>query len=115
MRWRRSQYEPVTHDIVDSHASQSPLTTRSTRLQDIAGILAERKSLVAIYIMCRALIAVMQSTTKDALGEDLGHMLEEKTFDQFRKPDVRLLSNSLNHRATADLYATLLGHIANIR
>lgn len=115
MRWRRIQYEPVAPDIIDSHASQSPLATRSTRPLDISGILTERKSLVAIYITCRALIAVTQSITKDGLGEALGHMLEETTFDQFRKPDLRLLSNSSNHRVNADLYATLLGNIANVR
>ncbi|KAG5637178.1 hypothetical protein H0H81_005477 [Sphagnurus paluster] len=114
MRWRRSQHENVGSDIIRHHAAQSPTSLRS-RQNDIPALLYERKSLVAIYIMCRALIAVMQSISKDALGEAMGYTLEETTFEQFRKPDLKLLTQSANHRTNADLYATLLGHIANVR
>lgn len=78
-------------------------------------ILNERKSLASIYIMCRALIAVMQPLSKDALGEQMGYKLEETMFEQFRKPDLKLLAQSANHRTNAELYATLLGHLANTR
>ena len=65
--------------------------------------------------MCRALIVVMQSLSKDALGESIGFNLEETTFEQFRRPDLKLLSQSANHRTNAELYATLLGYLANSR
>jgi hypothetical protein len=65
--------------------------------------------------MCRALIVVMQSLSKDALGESIGFNLEETTFEQFRRPDLKLLSQSSNHRTNAELYATLLGYLANSR
>jgi hypothetical protein len=65
--------------------------------------------------MCRALIVVMQSLSKDSLGEGIGFNLEESTFEQFRKPDLKLLSQSANHRTNAELYATLLGYLANSR
>lgn len=65
--------------------------------------------------MCRALIVVMQSLSKDALGEGIGFNLEESTFEQFRRPDLKLLSQSANHRTNAELYATLLGYLANSR
>jgi hypothetical protein len=84
-------------------------------LYDASSILTERKSLAAIYIMCRALIVVMQSLSKDALGESIGFNLEETTFEQFRRPDLKLLSQSSNHRTNAELYATLLGYLANSR
>ncbi|KAG5645502.1 hypothetical protein DXG03_005912 [Asterophora parasitica] len=115
MRWRRSQHENVGSDISRFHASQSPSGIRSTRPNDVTALLHERKSLVAIYIMCRALIVVMQSISKDALGDAMGYTLEETTFEQFRKPDLKLLTQSANHRTNADLYSTLLGHIANVR
>ncbi|GLB39112.1 putative cell morphogenesis N-terminal [Lyophyllum shimeji] len=115
MRWRRSQHESVGSDIIRYHTTQSPRTMRAIRHNDIPGLLHERKSLVAIYIMCRALIAVMQSISKDALSEAMGYTLEETTFEQFRRPDLKLLTQSANHRTNADLYATLLGHIANVR
>jgi hypothetical protein len=55
---------------------------------DIVGILAERKSLAAIYITCRALIVVLQSIHKNALDDTVGSLLEETIFEQFRQPDV---------------------------
>ncbi|KAA1476636.1 hypothetical protein DENSPDRAFT_933178 [Dentipellis sp. KUC8613] len=114
-RWRRTQNEPVSADIMRVHIGQSPVSARGVRPQDTPMILNERKSLAAIYIMCRALIAVVQSLSKDALGEAMGYSLEETTFDQFRKPDLKLLTQSANHRTNAELYATLLGHLANTR
>ncbi|KAG6831058.1 hypothetical protein H0H92_012981 [Tricholoma furcatifolium] len=115
MRWRRQQHEEVSAEVVQFHSTESTPTIRAIRYHEAPALLHERKSLVAIYIMCRALIAVMQSISKDALSEAMGYNLEETTFEQFRKPDLKLLTQSANHRANADLYATLLGHIANVR
>ncbi|CAK5277635.1 unnamed protein product [Mycena citricolor] len=114
MRWRRSQSENIPSDAIRFHVASSPGPSRG-RNADIPALLHERKSLASIYVMCRALIAVLQTISKDALGESLGYSLEETTFEQFRKPDLKLLSQSANHRINAELYATLLGHLANIR
>ncbi|KAJ7599265.1 cell morphogenesis N-terminal-domain-containing protein [Mycena floridula] len=115
MRWRRSQLENVGSDIIRYHMGQSPGPNRTVRPPDVPGLLNERKSLASIYIMCRALIAVLRTLGKDALGEKVGHALEKTTFEQFKKPDLKLLLQSSNHRTNADLYATLLGYLANVR
>lgn len=121
MRWRKSQYEPVPENTIRAHATQSPVFSRNgngngvNRPPDASFILNERKSLASIYIMCRTLISVLQSIGKDALGEAMGYSLEETTFEQFRRPDLKLLTQSANHRINAELYATLLGHIASVR
>ncbi|KAK0496297.1 cell morphogenesis N-terminal-domain-containing protein [Armillaria luteobubalina] len=116
MRWRKSQVENVGSDIIRFHMAQSPPgTVRTVRTTDVPNLLNERKSLAAIYIMCRALIAVLQSLPKDGLGEALGYSLEKTTFEQFKKPDLKLLLQSANHRTNAELYATMLGHLANVR
>ncbi|KAG7091886.1 hypothetical protein E1B28_008287 [Marasmius oreades] len=140
MRWRRSQLENVGSEFIRFHMSQSGPShiissnnstsiatntlshinpssghVRVVRTHDVPGLLNERKSLAAIYIMCRALIAVVQTLGKDAIGEDMGYTLEKTTFDQFRKPDLKLLMQSNNHRTNAELSAALLGHLANIR
>lgn len=86
-----------------------------TRGFDSSALLAERTTLASIYIMCRALISATRSMTKDSLSEVSGHSLEEFTFDQFRKPDIKMLTHSVNYRAIAELYAVLLGNLANIR
>jgi hypothetical protein len=119
MRWRRSQYEPVSAEMLRAYTSSSPSHSyrRPAVTVDIPALLNERKSLASIYIMCRALIAVLKSIegVKDALGEALGYSLEDTTFAQFRKPNLNLLVTSVNHRINAELYAALLGHIANVR
>ncbi|OCH93344.1 hypothetical protein OBBRIDRAFT_885610 [Obba rivulosa] len=115
MRWRKCQNDPVSGELYRIHASQSSATVRALRSQDVQAILNERKSLAAIYIMCRALVAATQSISKDALGEAVGHSLEELTFEQFKRPDAKILTQSANHRANAELYATLLGNLANVR
>jgi hypothetical protein len=111
MRWRRTQNDPVGSEFIRLQQSQS----RTVRAHEIPPLLNERKSLASIYIMCRALIALLKSISSDALGDSLGYSLEETTFEQFRKPDLKLLSQSANHRSNAELYASLLGHLANIR
>jgi len=115
MRWRRSQNDGVEPEYSRSHLVQSPHTNRGARFPDASAILNERKSLAAIYIMCRALIAVVQSLPKDALGDQTGFNLEETMFEQFRKPDLKLLAQSANHRCNAELFAKLLGLLANVR
>ncbi|ESK91761.1 cell morphogenesis protein [Moniliophthora roreri MCA 2997] len=140
MRWRRSQLENVGSEFIRFHMSQSSPShivssntssnsgsnnhmtgfanasgSRIVRSHDVPGLLNERKSFAAIYIMCRALIAVVQTLGKDAIGENMGYTLEKTTFDQFRRPDLKLLLQSKNHRTNAELSAALLGHLANIR
>ncbi|KAJ3514095.1 hypothetical protein NLJ89_g2574 [Agrocybe chaxingu] len=112
MRWRRTQIEGVGADMIRAHMSSTG-PNRLLRAQDVPGLLNERKSLASIYIMCRALIAVLQLLSKDALGDALGYNLEETTFEQFRRPERK--SPSANHQINSELYATLLGHLANVR
>lgn len=107
MRWRRTQNNYLSPDVL----SQRPSESRNL----LPLVLNERKSLAAIYIMCHALITILRLVSKDALGEALGYSLEETTFEQFRNPDLKLLAQSANHRCNAELFASLLGHIANIR
>lgn len=113
LRWRKSQTDPVDGEVIRHQISMS--TPRGVRSHDLIHMLNERKSLASIYIMCRALIAATESLSKDGLGELSGHILEELTFEQIRRPDVKMLLQSANHRSNADLYAILLGNLANVR
>jgi len=115
MRWRRSQQESVGSDIIQPHMTYLPTSGQLVRSHEVPNLLNERKSLAAIYIMCRALIGVLQLLSKDALGDALGYSLEETTFEQFKKPERKSLTLSGNHRINSELYATLLGHLANVR
>ncbi|KAH8083338.1 cell morphogenesis N-terminal-domain-containing protein [Cristinia sonorae] len=108
-RWPKAQ--------IEMRGLTSPRTAfaKASRGFDSSATLAERKALASVYLMCRALIAATQSMTKDSLSDVAGNSLEEFTFEQFRKPDIKMLTHSVNHRAIAELYAVLLGNLANIR
>lgn len=110
MRWRKSQTE-------HGHSEFHPLYPGRTksRLNDSEGLNTERRSLASIYIMCRALAVITQSLSKDSLSESAGNELEATIFERLRDPDVKLLTISANHRLNAELYAVLLGNLADIR
>ncbi|QRV82182.1 cell morphogenesis protein PAG1 [Ceratobasidium sp. AG-Ba] len=85
---------------------------------DVSRILAERMELMTVYVLSRALLEVLAGVSesgKDVLGEAMGTALEENSFEPVRNPDLKRLAMSGNHRANAELYASLLGQIANIR
>ena len=114
-RWQSSQNESVGGDTIRYHSAKTQNFSRGIRTQETIGILNERKAVGAAYIVCRALTIMVQILPKDAMGEELGHSLEEKTFAQYKRQDPRLLSQSANHRLSADMYAALLGEMANHR
>ncbi|EED84948.1 predicted protein [Postia placenta Mad-698-R] len=106
MRWRKSHADVgVSPELLRGHLDYAATSGRNIRGQDVSSMLNERRSLASIYVMCRALIAATQNLTN----------LEELTFDQFRRPDIKMLTQSANHRINAELYATLLGQLANVR
>ncbi|KAF8674997.1 Cell morphogenesis N-terminal [Rhizoctonia solani] len=85
---------------------------------EVTKVLAERMELMTVYVLSRALLVVLASVSelgKDVLGEGMGASLEENSFEPVRNPDLKRLALSGNHRANAELYASLLGQIANIR
>lgn len=108
MRWRRSQVD-------GSDLQRSQYSVKAVRTLDSTAVVAERKMLTSTYIMCRALVTATKGNSKDSLGEAVGNSLEDMTFEQFRRPDHKTLTQSVNHRAIADLYAVLLGNLAEIR
>lgn len=115
MRWRRSHQENVSSDIITFHSSSSSTYARATRPKEIVNILNERKNLASIYIMCRALIAAVETVSRDSLGESTGFQLEETTFEEFKNPNLKVLAQSRNHKINADLYAKFLGKLSKLR
>ncbi len=96
MPWRRSQSENVGSGYI-AHLAQTSGAIR----KEILGLLNECKSLAATYIMCSALVAVLQQLSRDALADALGYSLEETIFPVFT-----------NHAINSELYVTLLGPLA---
>ncbi|KAH7882439.1 cell morphogenesis N-terminal-domain-containing protein [Phlebopus sp. FC_14] len=101
MRWRRGINDGPVSSITTARSRSSPHSRT-----------VERRSLASIYIMCRALIAILSTLPPHALSDTLGYSLEETTFEQFRRP---LASTNANYRLCAELYAGVLGCLAGVR
>jgi hypothetical protein len=137
MRWRKAAAEGISADVLRLHTAptrsvagppvrapyhQSQPSLSRAATADVNAALSHRKSLASIYIMCRALLAVVHAVSiggsskgGEGLGDQTGLMLEEITFEPFRRPDVKLLAQSANYRTNTELFAKLLGALADLR
>ncbi|POW16963.1 hypothetical protein PSTT_00788, partial [Puccinia striiformis] len=112
MRWKSRQGEST-----DDYAIQRALVTSGNSLNSkrVATVLSERKNLALVYILCRALISIVQGVTREALGEELGTRLEEIVFNSIKNADPHVTSRSPNKQANMNMFAYLLGALSNIR
>jgi len=112
MRWKSRQGETN-----DDYAIQRALVTSGNSLnaRRVAAVLSERKSLALVYILCRALISIVQVVTREALGEELGARLEEIIFNSIKNADPHVTSRTPNKQANMNMFAYLLGALSNIR
>ncbi|KAJ2391275.1 Cell morphogenesis protein PAG1 [Coemansia sp. RSA 2611] len=124
--WRKTTIDAADDDPLDN--SNNP-AIGSAPLPDLARhhhmqaaalsrahyIVRERKSLVSVYILCRALSAVVSQLDASHLDGDLGDRLEELVFGQVKQVNPANLRRSQNRREIQDLYAQLIGRISGIR
>ncbi|BFZ58482.1 Cell morphoproteinsis protein PAG1 [Savitreella phatthalungensis] len=80
-----------------------------------ASILADRKGLVSIYILCRTLIELIKQVNETALSVEVGEKLEEIVYNQLRSADPDLLMQSPLRLANWNLFVELLGALSAIR
>ncbi|KAJ2850908.1 Cell morphogenesis protein PAG1 [Coemansia brasiliensis] len=119
--WRKATIDAAEEDPLDApglgglseaarrHQHQSAALSRAHY------IVRERKSLVSVYILCRALGAVVEQLDASHLEGDLGDRLEELVFGQVKQVNPANLRRSQNRREIQDLYAQLIGRISQIR
>ncbi|BFZ60119.1 Cell morphoproteinsis protein PAG1 [Saitoella coloradoensis] len=129
MFWRKSKNEAASASVqtIGPSAQQGPDAQRqragtmtgnqtaSSLLPSQNVILANRRSLVSIYILCRVLIEVIKQTTAEKLGADLGDKLEEIVFTQLKTTDPEMIATSPIQLANWTLFAELLGCMSEIR
>lgn len=118
LRWRVEHI--LSPEIIRHHSTTSPTASVSARNArnasvDHTSILNDRQGQAALYLSYRVLISVLQNASKDALGEAMGFRLEETMFEQFKRPDLKAIATSANHRVNAELCSMVLGHIARLR
>ncbi|KAI5804972.1 cell morphogenesis N-terminal-domain-containing protein [Geopyxis carbonaria] len=76
-------------------------------------LVADRRTTVAIYILCRVLIEIIGQTTLDRVNEDM-NKLEEIIFSQLTSADPEVLASSPLRLANWTLFGQLLGVMSRI-
>ncbi|KAJ1663406.1 Cell morphogenesis protein PAG1, partial [Coemansia sp. RSA 25] len=102
-------------NMADGSRPQQHLPPAPAALSRAHYIVKERKSLASVYILCRALSAVVEQLEASHLEGDLGDRLEELVFGQVKQVNPANLRRSQNRRQIQDLYARLIGQISDIR
>lgn len=77
-------------------------------------MLADRRSTISIYILCRVLIEVIGQTTLACVTEDMAEKLEDIIFNQLRSADPDTLISSPLRMANWTLFGQLLGVMSGI-
>ncbi|CAG8480610.1 2034_t:CDS:10 [Paraglomus brasilianum] len=100
MQWRK--------DNMHAANGNSLSTTRDRILHD-------RKIQTTLFILCRALIEIVNQVQPEALPEGHGTGLEEIAFVQLCRMEPDDVMRSRSRRASSDLFAELIGALSNIR
>lgn len=79
-----------------------------------SSMVADRRSTISIYILCRVLIEVIGQTTLECVTEDMADKLEDIIFNQLRSADPETLVSSPLRMANWTLFGQLLGVMSNI-
>ncbi|KAJ1950130.1 Cell morphogenesis protein PAG1, partial [Linderina macrospora] len=108
---------PASFDIGRHQQQQQQGTLASTQSMSSRAhsIARDRRSLASVYILCRALVAVVGQLESSHLEGDLGDRLEELVFSQVREVNPANLRRSQNRRDIQNLYVELIGKISEIR
>lgn len=79
-----------------------------------SSMVADRRSTISIYILCRVLIEVIGQTTLECVTEDMADKLEDIIFNQLRSADPETLVSSPLRMANWTLFGQLLGVMSSI-
>ncbi|KAL7273120.1 Cell morphogenesis protein PAG1 [Rhizina undulata] len=77
-------------------------------------LVADRRSTISIYILCRVLIEIIGQTTLDCVTEDMADKLEDIIFNQLRSADPDILASSPLRMANWTLFGQLLGVMSSV-
>jgi hypothetical protein len=95
--------------VEQSYANSSALKELDEKL-----IIADRRSTISIYILCRVLIKVIGQSSLSAITPDMAVKLEDIIFSQLCQSDAQSLNMSPLRLSNWTLFAQLLGIMANL-
>ncbi|KAI9797400.1 MAG: Cell morphogenesis protein PAG1 [Candelina submexicana] len=111
----RRNTEPL-HTPSDSTNGYPPSINSGSSIvqQQKALDLAERKSTVAIYLLCRVLMEIIGQSNLACVTPEMADRLEEIIFSQLKAADPEQLSNSSLRSANWSIFSQLLGVMSEI-
>ncbi|KAF2083407.1 cell morphogenesis protein-like protein [Saccharata proteae CBS 121410] len=77
-------------------------------------LIAERKSTIAIYLLCRVLMEIIGQTDLNSLKVDMADRLEDIVYSQLKTADPESLEESPLKHANWTVFAQLLGVMSEI-
>lgn len=110
MIWRSIRKVPSS-EVMESQLKRYPMFS----LQDFENRVRKRNSLISNFILCRALMAILQLLEHDQLGDELGKKLEDMIFAQLRSSDPEQLERYINLKANVMFFSQLMGTLSKIR
>lgn len=124
MIWRKSKSDAAAFSRHETGVQQARhvLPRRNTEPNGLmdgspgareGSLVADRRTTVAIYILCRVLIEVIGQTTLDRVTEDMSK-LEGIIFNQLKSADPDVLASSPLRLANWTLFGQLLGVMSSI-
>ncbi|KAI9721918.1 MAG: hypothetical protein M1812_001874 [Candelaria pacifica] len=111
----RRNTEPL-QTLSDSTSGSLPSVNPGSSLvtQQKAFELAERKSTVAIYLLCRVLMEIIGQSNLSCVTPEMADRLEEIIFNQLKAADPEQLSVSPLRLANWSIFSQLLGVMSEI-
>ncbi|KAI5787397.1 cell morphogenesis N-terminal-domain-containing protein [Pyronema domesticum] len=120
MIWRKSKSDAAAMSRQEPGTQRHMLPRRNTEPNGgmdatikESTLVADRRTTVAIYILCRVLIEVIGQTTLDRVTEDMAK-LEGIIFNQLKTADPEVLAGSPLRMANWTLFGQLLGVMSSI-
>jgi hypothetical protein len=120
MIWRKSKSDAAAMSRQELGTQRHMLPRRNTEPNGgmdatikESTLVADRRTTVAIYILCRVLIEVIGQTTLDRVTEDMAK-LEGIIFNQLKTADPEVLAGSPLRMANWTLFGQLLGVMSSI-
>lgn len=111
----RRKPKPVIDSVMywrKSKSDQAAFLAQSGNVPSQEIMLAERKSLVSIFVLSRVLMEVVKEAPVEILGNELYEKLEEIVFKQLHSADPALIARSPVRRANWQLLSRLLGDMS---
>ncbi|ORY25725.1 putative cell polarity protein [Naematelia encephala] len=111
--WTKGHCEGIGASEVRAHLDRA--LGLQMRVEDAAAILGARKSSAARYVLNRALIEMIKTVPRDAIGEDLGMSLEQNAFNTYRAEKLDENAQFSHRKAVSNMQIELLGELSTTR